>query len=171
MRFFNNALSICFLWCGALSPDADAMSVSKPLTESQKQYLQNDVDSTYFDFKTRVARRQETEVVAYVDSIGQGRIWIGSKALELKLVDRIGGLDDAIACAARMAKITDYRLREYPDKRSFLDMILGSKEQAPQAAIRQELGEDGYRMYQAVKRTKSMTGITQARMPFELVIE
>ncbi len=46
-------------------------------------------------------------------------------------------------------------------------MILGSKEQTPQAAIRQELGEDGYRMYQAVKRTKSMTGVTQARMPFE----
>jgi protease-4 len=128
------------------------------------------VDSTYFDFKARVAEGRKLSL-AYVDSIGQGRVWIGSKALELKLVDRIGGLDDAIACAARMAKITDYRLREYPDRRSFIDMILGSKEQTPQAAIRQELGEDGYRIYQAVKRTKSMTGVTQTRMPFELVIE
>lgn len=167
--FFNKKLGVTFDGVKT-SPDADAMSVSKPLTESQKQYLQNDVDSTYFDFKTRVAEGRKLSM-EYVDSIGQGRVWIGSKALELKLVDRIGGLDDAIACAARMAKITDYRLREYPDKRSFLDMIFGSKEQAPQAAIRQELGEDGYRMYQAVKRTKSMSGITQARMPFELVIE
>jgi protease-4 len=167
--FFNKKLGITFDGVKT-SPDADAMSVSKPLTESQKQYLQNDVDSTYYDFKARVAEGRKLSL-AYVDSIGQGRVWIGSKALELKLVDRIGGLDDAIACAARMAKITDYRLREYPDKRGFLDMILGSKEQAPQAAIRQELGEDGYRMYQAVKRTKSMTGITQARMSFELVIE
>ncbi|MGN6418553.1 MAG: signal peptide peptidase SppA [Pseudobacter sp.] len=167
--FFNKKLGVTFDGVKT-SPDADAMTVSKPLTESQKRYLQNDVDSTYFDFKTRVAGGRKLSM-EYVDSIGQGRVWIGSKALELKLVDRLGGLDDAIACAARMAKVTDYRLREYPDKRSLMDMILGTKETAPQAAIRQELGEDGFRTYQAIKKAKSMTGVTQARMPFELVIQ
>lgn len=167
--FFNKKLGITFDGVKT-SPDADAMTVSKPLTESQKRYLQNDVDSTYFDFKSRVSAGRKLSM-EYVDSIGQGRVWIGSKALELKLVDRIGGLDDAIACAARMAKVTDYRLREYPDKRSFMDMIFGSRESAPQAAIRQELGEDGFRTYQAIKKAKSMTGVTQARMPFELVIQ
>lgn len=167
--FFNKKLGITFDGVKT-SPDADAMTVSKPLTESQKRYLQNDVDSTYFDFKSRVAAGRKLSM-EYVDSIGQGRVWIGSKALELKLVDRLGGLDDAIACAARMAKVSDYRLREYPDKRSFIDMILGSRESTPQAAIRQELGEDGFRTYQAIKKAKSMTGVTQARMPFELVIQ
>ncbi len=52
--FFNKKLGVTFDGVKT-SPDADAMSISKPLTESQKQYLQNDVDSTYFDFKTRVA--------------------------------------------------------------------------------------------------------------------
>lgn len=167
--FFNKKLGVTFDGVKT-SPDADALTVAKPLTESQKRFIQNDIDTTYHNFKSRVAEGRKLNI-EYVDSIGQGRVWIGSKALELGLVDKIGGLDDAIACAARMAKITDYRLREYPDKRSFIDMIFGSKEQAPQAAIRQELGADGYRIYQTIKKTKSMTGVTQARMPFELVIE
>ena len=167
--FFNKKLGITFDGVKT-SPDADAMSVSKPLTESQKRFLQNDIDSTYHTFKSRVAEGRKLSI-EYVDSVGQGRVWIGSKALELGLVDRIGGLDEAIACAARMAKITDYRLREYPDKRNFLDMIFGSKEQAPQAAIRQELGEDGFRIYQQIKKTKNMSGKAQARMAFELVID
>ena len=167
--FFNKKLGVTFDGVKT-SPDADAMTVFKPLTESQKRFLQNDIDSTYHTFKSRVAEGRKLSI-EYVDSVGQGRVWIGSKAVELGLVDKIGGLDEAIACAARMAKISDYRLREYPDKRSFLDMILGSKEQAPQAAIRRELGEDGYRIYQSIKKTKSMSGEAQARMPFELVIE
>ena len=167
--FFNKKLGVTFDGVKT-SPDADAMTVFKPLTESQKRFLQNDIDSTYHTFKSRVAEGRKLSI-EYVDSVGQGRVWIGSKAVELGLVDKIGGLDEAIACAARMAKVSDYRLREYPDKRSFLDMILGSKEQAPQAAIRRELGEDGYRIYQSIKKTKSMSGEAQARMPFELVIE
>ncbi|WP_127130121.1 signal peptide peptidase SppA [Pseudoflavitalea rhizosphaerae] len=167
--FFNNKLGVTFDGVKT-SPDADGLNVFKPLSESQKRFLQNDVDSTYHTFKSRVAEGRKLSI-EYVDSVGQGRVWIGSKAVELGLVDRIGGLDQAIACAARMAKITNYRLREYPDKKSLLDMILGSKEQAPQAALRQELGEDGYRVYQQIKKTKNMSGRAQARMPFELVVE
>lgn len=167
--FFNNKLGVTFDGVKT-SPDADGLNVFKPLSESQKRFLQNDVDSTYHTFKSRVAEGRKLSI-EYVDSVGQGRVWTGSKAVELGLVDRIGGLDQAIACAARMAKITNYRLREYPDKKSFLDMILGSKEQAPQAALRQELGEDGYRVYQQIRKTKNMSGKAQARMPFELVVE
>lgn len=168
-KFFNNKLGMTFDGVKT-SPDADALTVTKPLTDAQKRYLQTGVDSTYFDFKTRVAEGRKLDI-NYVDSIGQGRVWIGSKALELKLVDRIGSLDDAIDCAARMAKLTNYRLREFPDKRSWMDILLGSKEAAPQAALRKELGEDGFRTYQTIKRVKSMTGVMQARMPFEIVFE
>ena len=167
--FFNKKLGVTFDGVKT-SPDADAMTVNKPLTESQKRFLQSDVDSTYFDFKSRVSTGRKLSM-EYVDSIAQGRVWIGRKALDLKLVDRLGGLDDAIACAARMAKVTDYRLREFPDKRGLFDMIFGSKEAPAQAAIRQELGEDGYRTYQTIKKTRALNGVTQARMPFDFVIE
>ena len=43
--------------------------------------------------------------MSYIDSIGQGRVWSGEKGLELGLVDRIGGVQDALDCAARMAKL------------------------------------------------------------------
>ncbi len=76
------------------------------------------MDSTYFNFKTRVAERQETEYsVCRQYRAGTG-MDLAVKCSSWKLVDRIGGLEDApLARAARMAKITDYRLREYPDRK------------------------------------------------------
>lgn len=108
----------------------------------------------------------------YVDSIGQGRIWSGTRALQLGLIDRIGGLNDAINCAAGLAKIKEYRLREYPDPPSIYEMIFGGFQQnAKNAAIEKELGAEGIKAYAALKKVKQLIGITQARMPFDLVIE
>ncbi len=170
-KFFNNKLGITFDGVKT-SPDADALSVSKPLTESQRKWLQQGVDSIYSSFLARVAEGRG-KTTAYIDSIGQGRIWSGAKAVELGLVDRIGGLQEAIQCAARMAKITDYRLREYPEPENIFDRILGTKKSSvnARAAIRQELGEEAFRTYETISRVKAMTAIPQARMPFELVIQ
>ncbi len=111
--------------------------------------------------------------INYIDSIGQGRVWSGSRALELGLVDRLGGLEDAIASAARMAKISDYRLREYPEPHNVLQAILGGgyEKDASRSAIQKELGEDGMKTYQIMKRVKQMVGVSQARIPFEMTIE
>jgi protease-4 len=49
-------------------------------------------------------------------AIAQGRVWTGQRAKEIGLIDRFGGTEDAVQCAARMAKLTDYRLKEYPEK-------------------------------------------------------
>lgn len=169
-KFFRNKLGVTFDGVKT-SPDADALTISKPLTEMQKRYLQSGVDSTYHDFKSRVAEGRKLSI-EFVDSIGQGRVWSGRRALELKLIDKIGGLDDAIACAARLAKTTDYRLREFPEPQSVLDMIFGGAQQtARQEAIKNELGQDGVRTYQTIKRVKGMMGATQARMPFDLITE
>src|SRR5262249_23947679 len=147
------------------APDADMLTVSKPLTETQRQYLQNSVDSIYKDFKGRVADGRRKNV-NYIDSIAQGRVWSGRRGRQLGLADRVGGLDAAIDCAARMAKTSDYRLREYPEPRSVFDLIFGYKQDAEQAAIKKELGEDGMRTYNTIKRVKQMVGTTQARLPF-----
>ncbi len=170
-KFFNNKLGITFDGVKT-APQADMLSASKPLTPAQKMFLQNSVDSTYYTFKDRVAQGRKKDI-NYIDSIGQGRVWSGSRALELGLVDRLGGLDDAIACAARMAKVSDYRLREYPEPHNVLDMIFGGgyEKDAARSALKSELGEDGFKTYQTMKRVKQMIGVSQARIPFEFTIE
>ena len=110
--------------------------------------------------------------LGYIDSIGQGRVWSGSRALQLGLVDRLGGLEDAIAAAAKLAKTSDYRLREYPEPHNVLEALFGSYEKdATQSAMQKELGEDGMKTYQSIKRVKQMVGVSQARLPFEMTIE
>lgn len=168
-RFFKNKLGMTFDEVKT-SPDADALTVIKPLSPAQKQYLQNDVDTIYHSFKQRVADGRKL-TLEYVDSIGQGRIWSGTRALELKLIDRIGGLDDAIASAARMAKITSYSLKEYPESRNIFDMIFGEYQRdAKQSALREELGAEGMKTYNTIKRAKSLMGVSQARLPFDFTI-
>jgi protease-4 len=80
-QFFKNKLGITFDVVKT-APDADELSTSKPLTEMQKRFFQNSVDTIYKDFKTRVADGRKKNI-EYVDSIGQGRVWIGEEALHL----------------------------------------------------------------------------------------
>jgi len=168
--FFNNKLGITFDGVKT-APEADALTVTKPLTPAQRNFIQSEIDTIYHDFKSRVATGRG-KTIEYVDSIAQGRVWSGSRGLALGLVDRTGTLQDAIDCAARMAKTRDYRLNEYPEPKSFLDRILGNyKKTAGMKAMQEELGEDGYRTYMTIKKVRSMVGVTQARMPWDLVIE
>jgi len=169
-KFFNDKLGITFDGVKT-SPDADMLTVAKPLTDAQKRYLQNGVDSVYRDFKSRVAQGRKKSI-EYIDSIGQGRVWSGARAIQLGLVDRLGGIDDAIACAARMAKVSDYSLRELPEPQSFLDLIFNNyQNEARTKALKEELGPEGMKTYSTVKRVKQMLGVTQARMPFDYTIE
>ena len=169
-RFFRNKLGITFDEVKT-APDANELSVSKPLTDMQKRYFQNEVDSIYHTFKSRVADGRKINI-EYVDSIAQGRVWLGKKGLRLGLVDRLGGLQDAVDCAARLAKTSDYRLKEYPEPKNFLDLLLGHyKKSMSIKAIKDELGEDGYRTYNSLKKVKEMVGKTQARLPFDFTIE
>lgn len=169
-NFFKNKLGMTFDGVKT-SPDADQLSVAKPLTPAQRQYFQNDVDTIYHTFKQRVAdgRKKSLE---YIDSIGQGRIWSGTRALELGLVDRLGGLDDAIECAAKLARVSGYGLKEFPEARSLFERIFGDYQQnAKQSAIKEELGAEGMKTYYTLKRAKALVGVTQTRLPFDFTIE
>jgi protease IV len=164
--FFKNKLGITFDGVHT-AKEPDALSMVQPLTDLQKKFIQNDVDSIYHDFTSRVASGRNKSI-SYIDSIGQGRIWSGQKALELGLVDRIGGVQDALDCAARMAKLNTYRLREYPEPENFLDLLLNNYTQTVKAkTIREDLGEQGTKWYQTMSDYQSMSGVPQARMPFE----
>ena len=168
--FFKDKLGVTFDGVKT-APEADEMTVTRPLSPTERAMIQSDVDTIYHDFKSRVAYGRN-KPIDYIDSIAQGRVWSGTTGLSLGLVDRIGTLQDAIDCAARMAKTGDYRLVEYPEPKSFLDRILGSyKRSMSTKAMKDEIGEDGYRTFTTLKKVRAMVGITQTRLPFDLVIE
>jgi len=169
-KFFNDKLGVTFDGVRT-GPQADALTVTQPLSPAQRTFIQNEIDTIYNDFKFRVAQGRNLDVT-FVDSIGQGRIWSGERAIGLKLVDRIGGLQDAIDCAARMAKIKDYRLKEYPEAKGFFERLFGGYKQNTKAkAMKEELGEEGAKLYKTISRIKLMMNNTQARMPYEFSIE
>ncbi|MFI5151947.1 MAG: signal peptide peptidase SppA [Chitinophagales bacterium] len=168
--FFKNKLGISFDGVRT-APDADWLTITKPLNENQKRFFQSEIDSIYADFKSRVSQGRDKSM-DYVESIAQGRVWTGEKGFELGLVDKLGGIQDAIDCAARMAKTTDYRLREFPEPKSFLDKILGSfKKNVSQKAVQDELGSEGQSIYKSLRHLKEISEGVQARMPFDLEID
>lgn len=166
--FFKNKLGITFDGVKT-APYADAPNIYNPMSAAEKQLAQKGVDRTYLQFKERVAQGRKKDL-NYIDSIAQGRVWSGEDALQLGLVDRIGSLQDAIDCAARMAKLDKYGLKEFPESRSWLDNILHKQKDEPAAMIRQQLGDEQYRIYTELLRVKEMTNSTQARLPYQFFI-
>ena len=151
------------------APYADGPNIYRPMNDVEKQIAQNGVDRIYFQFKQRVADGRKKDI-NYIDSIAQGRVWSGEDALRLGLVDRIGSLQDAINCAARMAKLDKYGLKEYPESKSWLDNLLNKQKSEPAAMIREQLGEEQYKIYAEMLRIKEMTNSTQARLPYQFFI-
>jgi len=168
--FFKNKLGITF--DGEKTHHyADMMTVSRPLTATEKTIIQGYVDEFYTGFKERVAEGRKL-TVAQVDSIGQGRVWTGVDAKRIGLVDELGGLEDAIDAAAAMANLTDYKRVELPEQKDLLQQILADLNgQARMWVATEFLGEDMQLLnqYRKVREVKEQMGI-QARMPYDLEI-
>ncbi len=170
-KFYNNKLGITFDGVKTAT-HADMMTTSRPLSELEKQYFQSGVDSIYHNFLSRVSEGRKINI-ALVDSIAQGRVWTGTRAIELGLVDKLGGMQDALDCAARMAKLTSgYRLKEYPEPQSwFQNLINGYRTEAKAQALEEALGSDGNSLFNTLVKLKKMQGQAQARLPFTLSIQ
>jgi protease-4 len=166
--FFNEKLGITFDGVKTATY-ADAGNVTRPLNEAEKKFIQISVDRIYLQFKQRVAEGRKKDI-NYIESIAQGRVWSGEDALRLGLVDKIGSTQAAIECAARMAKTDKYRLREYPEKKSWIDELLGKTTAEPAASLKAELGEDNYQIFQQMKKLKEICGSVQTRLPFTFFI-
>jgi protease IV len=144
------------------------------LTKEQGDMLQHQTEQMYEVFLKRVAEGRHKTRDA-VNEIAQGRVWTGTKGVELGLVDRIGTLDDAIKSAAQLAKLDTYGIKEYPyAKDKFRQMIdkftKAGGNDTKTALIKAELGEF-YPMYQAVQNARRMNGRMLARLPFNWVVE
>ena len=151
-------------------PFADMGSMDRALTTPEKMFFQASTDSIYNTFKSRVAEGRKRNM-EYVDSIAQGRVWTGTRGLSVGLVDEIGTLSDAIKAAASMAKITTYRLKEYPEKKNILEQLFNNyKRTVSLHLIESELGVDHLLMMQQVKKVKAMVGLPQAKLPYTISV-
>lgn len=165
--FYKNKLGITFDRVKT-APYADMGSSDRPLTAIERGFIQAGTDSIYHTFKMRVAAGRKKDMV-YVDSIAQGRVWTGSRALQVGLVDRIGTLQDALDCAARMVKTKNYRIREYPEEKGFFDRIFNSyKKSVKNDLIEEEIGLSQHKVLQQLKTVKQMMGVPQTRLPFAI---
>ena len=170
--FLNDKIGLTFD-VAKTNENADFGSMSQPLTEFQYKKLQEMVVKTYDDFTKRVAEgRGLTQ--AYVDSIGQGRVWAGADAINLGLVDQLGDMEDAIAYAAQKAELgNDFKVTAWPKQKDFFTRMMesmnGNNTDKLDAAMKQKLGVY-YNYFQGLENLQKNTGI-QARLPFDMVIE
>ncbi len=147
-------------------------SIFQPLSDEEKLIVQQGVDDIYDDFTKKVAEgRGMTQ--ADVDSIGQGRVWAGTDALNIGLVDELGGIDDALYFAAEKAgvKKSDINVKVYPEwDNGIMDFLrqmeLGKEEAQTGVAASDQV----MKMIQTIDQMSSMRGV-QARLPYEVIIE
>ncbi len=153
--------------------NAASYSVFKPLDDKFRAFTQEGVEKIYSTFVNRVASGRKM-TFAQVDSIGQGRVWSGTDAIKIGLVDKIGGLDDALKYAADLVKIKEYRTQNFPvyDKefRDFLGNLGVPFLKSKESFIKEEVGEENYKMIEQIRKIQARKGI-QAAMPFEISIQ
>jgi protease-4 len=167
-KFFNDKLGITFDGVKT-GKYADLGNVSRPLTADEKAILQTQVNRGYDEFTKAVANgRHKTQ--AYINSIGQGRVWTGQQALKIGLVDHLGNINDAIASAAKKANLKNYNVVPYPQLENSLLKSLGRGTSAHVrlAMLKNELG-DNYKYYEKIKEASQISGL-QMRMAYEVEV-
>lgn len=134
--------------------------------------LQANVNHGYALFRKRVADGRKLPV-EQVEQIAQGRVWLGTDAKSIKLVDGLGNLNDAIAKAAQLAKISDYGTQEYPASADWMDQLLdrvsGTSGSYLDEQLRLTLG-DLYKPFMTIRNMKEKEPV-QATLPFMLNIQ
>jgi protease-4 len=151
--------------------NADMMDISKPLNTMQYAIIQKGVDDIYSEFLGKVAEGRGL-TTTYVDSIGQGRVWTGTDALDLGLVDEIGGMQEAIDWVAAQAELDDYRLKSYPKIKSPMDELMQAFNGQGESRILEKAFSNYELKSQAayIESIINMEGI-QARMPYYISFE
>jgi protease IV len=147
----------------ATSDNASLFSAQQNFTPSQREYIQKSLDQTYADFTKGVAEGRKMTVEA-VDKVGKGRVWSGSQAKGLGLVDELGGLDRAVEVAKELANIPageSVRLLRYPEERSFFQQLMQREK---------DTMNESQSLESMLRRIVTQMGPVQARVPYELHI-
>lgn len=148
---------------------ADFGTITRPMREDEKAILQNYIERGYDLFLTRCSDGRGISKES-LDSIAQGRVWTGNQALEIGLVDELGGINDAIEAAAELAKLENYKVNSFPKKEDFFESLFANqKEELTTKALKEYLGSD-YEHFKILKEIKEQDFV-QARMPYDIVIK
>ncbi len=140
-------------------------TTARPFSEEEMSYLSTYIDRGYKLFRQRVADGRHMST-ADVEKIAQGHVWLGQDALKIKLVDQLGGLDDAVAKAAKLAKVDEYYTNAYPAKADWFDQLTNtlSSDSYIDNQMRAAMGEY-YSTFMLLKNINQQSAI-QARIPF-----
>ncbi|MBR1400899.1 MAG: signal peptide peptidase SppA [Prevotella sp.] len=140
---------------------------TRPFNDEEMSYLNMYIQRGYQLFRKRVADGRKLSVDA-VEQVAQGHVWLGQDALKIKLVDQLGGLDDAVKKAAELAKLEKYHTRAYPGKADFIDQLMEKTSNSGgnllDAQLRTVLGTY-YEPFMLLRNINEQNAI-QARIPF-----
>ena len=123
-KFFNNKLGITFDQV-KIGDYADLGNYTKPLSPAERFIIQNEINRIYADFTNKVSAGRHMPIDK-VRSLAEGRVWSGIDAKRIGLVDVLGNLEDAVNIAAKKAKLTEYRIVNYPEMEDPFDKIMKS---------------------------------------------
>lgn len=145
-------------------------TMARPFSEEEMAYLSSYISRGYSLFRQRVADGRHMSVDA-VEKVAQGHVWVGQDALKIKLVDQLGGLDDAVAKAAKLAKLDEYYTASYPGKADWLDQFMSAMSSGSYIdnQMRAAMGEY-YSTFMLLKDINKQSAI-QARIPYMVNIK
>ena len=161
--FMNDKLGLTFDEVKT-NENSDFGTLTKPLSPYQLKMMQKYVTETYDDFITLVSETRNLRKT-FVDSIAQGRVWSGSNAIEIGLVDELGGIEQAIAYAAEKAGLESYSIKEFPKQEDMFESLLQTDKQEyyTKTILKDKLG-DKVKYLEALERLNQTEGV-QALMP------
>lgn len=138
------------------------------LSAGSVNMMTKSVEQTYKRFVHFVTQNRK-KTFEQIDEIGGGRVWSGTKAKELGLVDELGTLQDAIKYAAKQAKVSDYNVASYPKKKTTFEQIFEDMDEDQISAkfMKSKLGEDQYRTFEMLTNPKVQNSIQMA-MPYKI---
>ncbi|MDO5572287.1 MAG: signal peptide peptidase SppA [Bacteroidales bacterium] len=134
----------------------------QPVTEAEGALIQKSVENTYYTFKKRCADGRNLPIDS-IAAIAEGRVWTGENALNIGLVDELGGIDKAISKAQELAAVTDYSIVEYPKEKELIDILLEEFSGNSMMKIKQQIIGEEYKYIKIVDYLRSLDKI-QARI-------
>ncbi len=151
--------------------NSNILTAMDPLDQNERVIVQKMIDDFYTNFVSIVAEGRGKSYEE-IDAIAGGRVWAGSNALELGLIDMYGGLEKSIEVAAEMAGLENYRVQSLPKLEdpmtAIMNQLTGGSMIRANRILQRELGEE-YHHYKKIQEIRNMHGI-QAIMPYEIEI-
>lgn len=148
---------------------SDFGATYRPMNTEERAILQRYINNGYELFTKRCAEGRNMNIDS-LKAIAEGRIYSGTDAMQLGLVDEMGGLEEAIAFAAKKANISNYTLKYYPSVKSLIEQISDIfSTSVEERIVKSQLGEN-YRLFRTIQRAQTTTGI-KAIMPYSITVK